>query len=193
MSKRRTNKPLKKAPIDVADIVPIVGDAAIAGPAADGRLISVLIVDTTNRPDLDELVRLHSHLSPGDVTYRWGQIEGNEDQVALALHFVRPIDTRAVLMFSIEHQGILVESALTARSIYLQPGRSGDRLMDDLTRPRILIEVPDDNFRARWEEIVMKRMTNVFRGRGISPAAARRAAAEMLEQTRRLTRLRWPN
>jgi hypothetical protein len=96
-------------------------------------------------------------------------------------------------MFSIEHQGILIESALTVRGIYLQPGRPGDRLIHDLNRPRIFVEMPDDNFRTRWEGIVVQRMANVFRSRGIPRTEARRSAAEMLDQTRKLTRLWMPN
>jgi hypothetical protein len=32
-------------------VVPIVGDGAIAGPIADGRLLPVLILDTSARPE----------------------------------------------------------------------------------------------------------------------------------------------
>lgn len=193
MRKRQSGKPVTRRLIDPADIVPIVGDAAIAGPMADGRLIPLVIIDTANRPDLDELVRLHTHLSPGDVEYVWGLNDGNKDQVALVLHFVFPIDARAVLMFSIERQGILVESALTARGIYLQPGRPGDRFKDDVTRPKILVEVPDDNFRTRWESLVIRRMTALFRRRGLPRAECRRAAIEMLDQARQLIRVRMPH
>ena len=68
---------------------------------------------------------MHAYLSPGDVAFRWGEIKGHPDDVFLVLDFQRPIEARAVLRFSIENQGILVEAALTAKAIYLQSGEPG--------------------------------------------------------------------
>lgn len=193
MTKRRKAKRPTKQAVDPADIVPIVADGSIAGPDADGRMVPLVIIDTTDRSDLDELVRLHSHLSPGDVSYRWGQVDHNEDQVALALRFIRPIETHAALVFSIEHKGIIVDTALSSRGIYLQPGRPGDRLKHNPHRPKILIETPDDDFRDRWEDIVVRRLAKVIRrDRQMPRAKARQLATEWLDQMRELTRFRMP-
>ncbi|MGC5330461.1 hypothetical protein [Micromonospora sp. DT62] len=173
--------------------MPVVADGSIAGPIADGRLVPLVIIDTTTRPDLDELVRLHDHLSPGDVTYRWGQVERDDDQVALSLQFIRPIEVRATLLFSIEREGIIVDAALSSRAIYLQPGRPGDRLKQDMHRPKILIETPDDDFRDRWERVVTQRLAKVIRRRERMPRAeARQLATEWLDQSRSLSRFRMP-
>jgi hypothetical protein len=52
--------------------VRIVADGAIAaGPIGDGRLIPLLILDTTERSDLEEFIRVHQFLSPGDVNFQW--------------------------------------------------------------------------------------------------------------------------
>ena len=46
--------------------VPIVAEGAISSTTlGDGRLIPVLILDTSNRPDIDEFVRVHQHLPAG--------------------------------------------------------------------------------------------------------------------------------
>ena len=46
-----------------AQVVPIVGDAAIATVGVGhGRLIPLIIIDTTNRPDLAEVIRAQAHL-----------------------------------------------------------------------------------------------------------------------------------
>ncbi|MET8361908.1 hypothetical protein [Micromonospora sp. NPDC005171] len=165
--------------------MPVVADAALAGPAADGRMVPLVVIDTTSRPDLDELVRLHRHLPAGDVTYRWGQGERDEDFVALSLWFVRPIEARAVLTFSIGREGMIVDNALNSRAIYLQPGRPGDRLKHDPDRPKILIEVPDDDFRERWEDIVVRRLVKVIRRKSRMPREeARRLAVQWLARSR---------
>lgn len=50
--------------------VTIVADAGIAVDGiGGGRLIPLLILDTTDRPDLEELIRVHQHLTPGDVKF----------------------------------------------------------------------------------------------------------------------------
>ncbi|MEU7613889.1 hypothetical protein [Micromonospora sp. NPDC049204] len=173
--------------------MPVVADGSIAGPAADGRLVPLIIIDTTSRPDLDELVRLHSHLSPGDVTYRWGQPERNEDLVSLSLWFVRPIEARAVLLFSIEREGNIVDNALNSRAIYLQPGTQGDRLKHDPHRPKILIEIPDDDFREQWEDVAVRRLAKVIRRRSPIPRGeARRLAGQWLAQSREISGFRLP-
>ncbi|WP_139135606.1 hypothetical protein [Micromonospora yangpuensis] len=173
--------------------MPVAADGSIAGPVADGRMVPLVIIDTTTRPDLDELVRLHDHLSPGDFTYRWGQVDRDDDQVALSLQFIRPIEVRATLLFSIEHEGIIVDAALNSRALYLQPGRPGDRLKHDLHRPKILIETPDDDFRDRWEGVVIQRLTKVIRRQKRMPRAeARQLATEWLDQSRSLSRLLMP-
>lgn len=193
MTNRRMAWRPTRVALDRADVVPIVADGSIAGPVADGRILPLVIIDTSNRPDLDELVRLHSHLPPGDVTFRWAELADNGGQLALALRFVRPVEARAILVFSIEHEGILVDAALSGGGIYLQPGRPGDRLKHDLQRPKILIETPDGDFRGRWEEIVLRRLTKVIRrGRRMPRSQARQLAAEWLDRTRELSRFRMP-
>src|SRR6478735_1040359 len=53
--------------------IPIVSDAAMGTVGiAEGRIIPVLIVDTTLRPDIDDLVRAHEHLGPGDARSAFG-------------------------------------------------------------------------------------------------------------------------
>ena len=55
-------------PFDPKSIVPIVADAAIAsGAVGDGRLIPLVILDTTNRPDLVDLFTAHDKMLPGDA------------------------------------------------------------------------------------------------------------------------------
>lgn len=191
MIRPRTGRRLTRSAMDSADAVSIVADGAIAGPIADGRMLPLVIIDTTERPELEELVRLHGHLQPGDVTYRWGQIDRSDDQVALALRFVRPIEAAVDLIFSIERQGILVDAALSGRGIYLQPGRPGDRVIHNPHRAKILIEVPDDRFRDRWEEIVVRRLAQVIRrDRRMPRADARQLAIEWLDRTRQLSQFR---
>lgn len=181
----------KKDSIRGSDIVPVVGDAAIAGPIVDGRMVPLLIVDTSDRPDIDELIRVHAHLTHGDVIVNWGTREGSPDSVVLVLDFLRPIELRAVIVFSVERQAILVDSALAAGAVYLQSGRPGDRLISDPDRQKILVEIPDTEFASRWEPIFLNVMTAYISKKSKIPKKkAYPKARLMLEELRKITLFR---
>jgi hypothetical protein len=171
--------------------VPIVGDAAIAAaPIADGRLIPLLIIDTSDRDDLNELIRIHEHLPPGDVDFQWGVPPGSTDRVALVLSFKKPIETVAILEFDIVAQGILVEQILTAMVLYLQSGRPGDRLKTTPGASRIFVEVSDTGFRKHWDKIFLKRLTKEMKTKGLSNQQAKLAASTAIEEMRAIVQLR---
>ena len=102
-----TKKP-QEGFIPLSSLLPIVGDAALANDQVEGFLVPLLIVDTSNHPEIDEIIRIHKHLPFWYFTYQWGERKGNPDVVALILDFQRPIEAHVVLLFSIEKQAVLV-------------------------------------------------------------------------------------
>lgn len=174
--------------------VPIAGDAAIATViAGDGRLIPLLILDTTKRPDLEEAIRLQSTVPSGDVTVQWGHMIGREPHVTLFLSFVRPTNRNALVEFDIEKRGILVESILTVNALYIQSGRPGDRFIHDPNRLKILIEVPDTGFRPYWNKIFRKHLMSRFRQAGYSRMDAKQAVQVHLKHMRDVVKFRMPS
>lgn len=181
----------RKTTADRSLVVPIVGDAAIAGPVADGRLLPVLILDTSARPEVAELIRVHRHLPSGDARSQWGSSRNDDDVVLLQLWFEQPVAADVILPFSIERQAILVESMLSGGGVYLQAGRPGDRLMERMGEPRILVDLPDTGFRPSWDDLLLARMTVVMSRRLGVPRRKGRAAAEaVIAEMRTLARLR---
>jgi hypothetical protein len=175
----------KKAKIGSSRLVPIASDAAMAGPVADGQLIPVLILDTTSRPEVAELIRVHEHLGPGDAGSQWATSRDDEDRTVLLLNFSRPMELEFGIPFSVESQAILVESMLTAGAVYLQAGSSGDRLSQTLDTPRILVELPDTGFKSVWDGLLKKRMTQVMAARlGVPQRKAIHAAEAVIERMR---------
>lgn len=191
--KRRPAPPQRKATFPTSDLVPIVGDASVAGPVAEGVMVPLVIFDAAARPDIAEAVRVHEHLPAGDVTVNWA-VEDRRDAgtVLLILDFVSPITTRGVLTFRVEDQGILVEAALTARLLYLQPGAPGDRLLHDPDRPKLLVELPETGFREIWDGLFLDVLTRRLRREGLPREGARQTAQGFVEQLRSLTRFRMP-
>ena len=63
----------RRASFSSDQLVPIVGDAAIATKSiGEGRIVPLIIFDENARPDLAELVRVHQELEPGDADCQWG-------------------------------------------------------------------------------------------------------------------------
>ncbi len=187
-----TERP-RKVTIATEHLVPIANDAAVAGQVADGRNIPLVILDTTNRPDIDEMIRLHAHVGQGEVRVQWGLGEDQPDDVLLLLDFARPVETKILLRFGMDERGGLVDMALSSRALYLRGGRPGDRVIHDIEHPRILIDLPDTGFRLVWEEVFLRQMTSHYaRETGLPRRKARELAREFLVRWRELGSFRMP-
>ena len=157
----------------------------------DGRLIPLVILDTAERPDLDEYIRVHEFVADGDVSTQWCLIEGRENVVALALRFKRPIELVAILQFDLDkHQGILVEKILKTGALYVQTGRPGDRIKHDFNRPKIIVEVPDTGFTVRWAELFLGYAFRKMRTEGFDRAEAKRRASLFIDEIRKIAEVR---
>lgn len=169
----------------------IINDAAVAAlGVAEGRLIPLLIIDSVERPDIEELVRVHEHLPPGDVKIQWSQLKNDSDGIAMLIRFTRPAEVFLMLYFDIVRQGGLVDQILSSRALYLQPGRNGDRLSNTLGAKRLLIEVPETGFSKPWDEIFFKHLVKDFRQKGLSKHQAKEATKGFIEKLREFGRSR---
>jgi hypothetical protein len=172
--------------------VRIVADAAISTRGLHGgRLLPVLLLDTSDRPDIAEFIRVHDSLGPGDVKTQWGQVERHEGTVALFLDFIRPIELFILLEFNIVRQGVLVEQTLTGQGLYLARAEDADdRLKKDFDRPKVIVEVPNTGFGETWDDLFHKYLAKDFRDRGLSRSDSRRAARSAIQELRKISSLR---
>src|SRR6266511_2683149 len=110
--------------------IPIVADAGIATERmGDGRLIPLVIVDTTDRLDLEEFIRVHQYAGPGDADSQWATLEDSSGRVGLVLTFKKPMEMTVVLAFDPMNQGGLVDQIIQSKGLYIQAGRKGDRFI----------------------------------------------------------------
>lgn len=174
--------------------VPIVSDAAMSSESiGDGRFIPIIIVDTTNRPDIDDLVKFHDHIPSGDVHCTWGSNHPkqwkkpyNLDKLALFLEFERPSETFVILELDVVERGTVIDTILMSKAFFLQPGRIGELFMHDMEKPKILVEVPDTGFKEFWDELWHKSLIKKFKALGLNRSYAVQAADETIEQTRKM-------
>ena len=185
MKKKWRKSALKCRNNQEASPVKIVSDAAISTRGTvEGKLIPLVIIDTSDRPDIEELVRVHEKQPIGDVGCQWGQLEGEKGKIALYLYFKRPTELVMILQFDIVRQGILVDQAINSKAIYIQPGRDGDRFATTIDSDRIVIEIPDTGFKHEWERLFLKHIALDMRKKGLNRQQAKQAAQDLLYELR---------
>lgn len=171
--------------------VPIVADAGIAaGFIGEGRLIPLLILDTTERPDIEEFIRVHQYVRPGDVVSQWATIEDGSGNVGLHLIFENPVALTALIVFDVVTQGVLVDQIVRTRGLYIQAGKPGDRFVHDTQKPKVIMEIPNTGFGRVWEDIFYKSTLRQFRKMGLRRGEARSAARSCIDEWRKFADLR---
>lgn len=151
----------------------------------------MLLLDITQRPDIVEFIRIHQYSEPGDVNLQWGQIEGHEGTTALFLRFVRRMEMFMVLEFDIVKKGFLVEQALTGQGVYLAKAEGeNDRLIKDIVRGKVLVEIPDTGFDKVWDDMFHKVLAKHFRSNGLGRSESERAARSYIGELRKMRSLR---
>lgn len=169
----------------------IISDAAIASiNIADGKLIPLVIIDCSNRPDIIELVRVHEYLSTGDVKTQWAKKKRNSKYISLLITFIRPKEAFLILSFNIVKQGIIVDQILSSKALYLQPGQEGDRAANTINAKRLLIEVTETGFSEYWDRLQSKHLVKSFRQKGLPKYKAKKATKTTIENRRQFQRVR---
>lgn len=142
----------------------------------------LVIIDARDRPEIVHLIELHDKLPPGDVLSAWGNVNDDPDNVSLILHFVRPVEASMFIPFNIANNGTVVELALKSRAIYLQAGKPGDRFINSVEVPRVLVEIGGEMPAETWRKLWDKALRKKFRALGLSRAAAKLASAEFIDE-----------
>jgi hypothetical protein len=174
-------------------VTPIVSDGTIATNGfGGGRFMPVLLLDTTSRPDVDELIRVHSIVKDGDVNTQWAIPEKEPNSVALIVEFLRPMNLGIVLVFDLETQGGFADLIFRSKMLYLQSAKHGYRLKNSLGAPQIGFEVTAQGYGQSWDEMLIEALARSVRARGFNNRKAREGASQMLVDWRGLFDLRMP-
>lgn len=167
----------------------VIADGAVQTvDFAEGRLLPVLIIDTTARPDVEEHVRLHQGRIEGDVKTTWCKVP--QAELALLLELSGPSATKALIGFDLSKQSSLVDHIVQSRGLYLQPGRPGDRVKDTFDKPKIIVEVAASGFDERWDKMFLEAIASRFVSSGLGRKMAKTAAREHIVTWRQFTKHR---
>lgn len=174
--------------------VPIISDASIsARGVADGRLIPHIIVDTANRPDIENMILTHIYQHSGDVNTYWyktSKWKWKWQKVGLLLEITNPNRCIIRLEFDLTtYMSSVVDQIVYAEGLYLQAGRQGDQLAHTIDTPRILIEVHTQSIKSDWEKLFCKSITACLRKTGKSKQEAKRLTPLMIQEIRERRKL----
>jgi hypothetical protein len=166
-------------------LIAVVAQAAIANEGVgDGRLLPLVILDTTKFPDVVDLFNMHEKMPPGDADSTWVVLEDFVDHLGLVLQFKRPFEMDFVVDFDLAEYGPAVDLAMQGRAIYLQAGKPGDRLYRTMVAPRIIVEIGAEASKERWEAIWQRAIRNQLRREGMHRRDAKRMSPAYMEQIR---------
>ena len=170
---------------DRREVLPlrIVADAAMSTRGLHGgRILPVVLLDTADRPDLDDLIGVHRIN---------GQIEGHKGTVGLFLTFIRPMEIFAIIEFDIVRHGLLLDLALSGQGIYIaRSNGDDDRFRKAIDRPKLLVELADTGFGKKWNEIFHKQIAEHFRENGLSKSESKNAAMSAISELRKIGALK---
>lgn len=171
--------------------VRIVHDGMLgSGLVGDGRLFPAVVIDTSERPDLDDVIGAHQSApdSPGEIRTIWTRT--GKCRLDLILEFKEPVATIAVLSLDSLLQGALIEQINFAHGLYVFVGREGDRVSQKAIDGGggILAEVGEY---SKWEPMVRECLERDFRSKGMKKKVAREAAAKFIGEWRSTVRRRF--
>jgi len=174
------NNPQERIPLQVVSD-PLVAHSMVG----NGKLIPHLLVDTSERSDFETLIDAHKDISPGDCDSIWAKPSRNNDVFWLILFFKRPSKCTVKLEFDIVRQGGVIDQIVSCELLYLQSAREGDRFLNTLDKPRILIEVPSKQFQDEWDKILTNSLKQQGRRRGLGRTEAKRYAEDVIKNWRK--------
>ena len=168
--------------------VPIINDRAmISYGLASSRMIPLLIIDTSMRPDIEDIVRFYNYHGIGDVVVAWALTSScDKNHILFILTMRRPSRCVVILQFNIERQARVLDQIIHAQAVYIQAGRIGDRLKTTINNYRMLVDLSTKQVEGPWEGIFRRVLTNDYRSRGFGLQDSRRISQDFIKAWRHL-------
>lgn len=174
-----------KVTVYAQDYLNLVADGALANKkTADGRLIPVIILDTSLNKALSNLVTLHKTLPMGDATSIWCVKKFSKKEVTLLLKFTKPVELHVAIKFDACKHYTVIDGIIHSRGVYIQPGKPGDKLSDNINAPKILVEIPARTTFPDWENILFKYVNKRLKKGGVGRKDIKAATLEFISTSR---------
>lgn len=184
-----TKRKRTKIRIPAASIVQIAGNGMIAGPDYHGVAVPILVLDTSDHPEIRRAIVASKEEPDGDVNSNWAMSGGNP---LLVLQLVRPVPAHFAIEFKMPNEGILVDAILKAGRLHIKAGTSTSSFKSTFQDNSLVVGVPHGGFERSWTAIYEKALAQQYRSNGFGIAAARASAYDARQTIERFTSLRIP-
>lgn len=156
-----------KIAVDENKIVDVVSDALIyQRNVCDGKAIPHIIINTEDYPEIEKSIILHKDIKEGEVICRW-TMSTDRKYVFLMLDSKAPVEISYVIKFDLNKHCGVIDRILAAQLMFIQAGKTGQRLMNTPDAPKLLLEVPHTGFEKEWGKIYRKVQEKRFRNLGV--------------------------
>lgn len=188
MSKPKKKKIyLNENSLEPVDIVNVSMISSVG--VADGKMLPVIFLDTTDRPDIDNFLENYEKLSPieGDVSSVFGKKNHlDNSSIQMILQFTKPIRCDIIINFLLEKYAPALDSIVRNQGCYIQSAKNGKRMSTTMGEPRIILEILTGDFKDKWEDIYFKATVNKFKKKGVSRMKAKEMANQFIDEIRKM-------
>ena len=147
---------------------------------ADGRLVPHLIINTKDNESLLNLIKIHKDTPPGDVQSKWGTKRFSSKKIFLILNFYRPVELEIAIEFELSKHHHAIDGIIINRAVYLQPGKLGDKLSDDVNAHKLLLEIPARTTFPDWNTIQEKHVRKILKKEGVGRKEMKKAVDDYI-------------
>lgn len=181
-----TNKKLKDA-----ICTPIVSNAIVSSEGiANGRGIPVVVVAPDENHIIDNIISTHQSIPSGHVSSQWAS-SVDQSTIYLILDFSDPVANKVIIAFDIIKYGIIVDQIIFSQCLYLMTGTPGMHFSENTEKPRIILEVPSEDFKDSWGKIYKEKYSGFLQKKyHISQKKAKNIFDEMQKELNELKTLR---
>lgn len=166
----------------------LISDAAVATRTiADGRLIPVLLIDTSSRPDIENLIKAHKYFGPGDAKSSWGKLSTKQNTINLILRFEKPVKCTLIFEFDILEYGGIIDQIVHNKVLCIQCAKEGERFLRTFEREKVLIEVPSSDFEQEWEMMLNRTLECDGKRKGLNKKQAQEYSNNVIKSWREIT------
>lgn len=166
------------------EVIDVVRDSSISTVGvADGKNIPLLILDTSDHPDIESAISMHKYSDEGKVSTIWGK-SLNGKQIILSVEIIEPYFVSFNLIFDSLKKAALIDLIISSQLLYIQSGTREDRIEHTLNNyeNRLLIEVPSSHFQNEWLNIFMKVQEKHFKKLGYSKMESKKLSKELYNE-----------
>ena len=148
-----------KYSIDSDIIVDAVEEGTISNTeTAYGQFIPAIIIDVKDKKLLYNNILLQFNMNEGKVTTTWALDNkiNKAKKIFLLIEFTNPVCQKFAISFDIEKYMAPIDFIINSQLLYIQMGKKGDKVSKTLNEPKILIEVPSNQFKETWLKILKR-------------------------------------